>query len=216
MKNLNHRLQQHQTRVEALPTHWAGKVGIMAFLLLAILLLAQGAAMSRLSVIVQAESMDAAEASVNWAGGTITHRLDIINAVGATLTPAQWAVVQAQPQVTRLSLNSTLEVAGKPQPDAIMPTLIGADRLHTAGITGQNVTVAVLDTGTMSHKDILKTASNTNRLLATYNAMTDNLDTNSSDGSGHGTHITSIIVSSGRPAKTAYITAWPRTPTWWR
>ncbi|MGA7992943.1 MAG: hypothetical protein WCC53_16025, partial [Thermoanaerobaculia bacterium] len=51
------------------------------------------------SAIVQSTSATEAEALVKSVGGTVTHELGIINAVGAQLTPSQLAAVKSSPGV---------------------------------------------------------------------------------------------------------------------
>jgi serine protease AprX len=77
-----------------------------------------------------------------------------------------------------------------------------ADAAHAAGLSGKNVTVAVLDTGIWgsgSAKNYLrKDVDGNHRLLRTYNAITDEEGDVKTveDEHGHGTHIASIIASS--------------------
>lgn len=79
---------------------------------------------------------------------------------------------------------------------------MGADLVHADGITGAGVTVAILDTGVWSSgggKDWLRKDYNgEERVLRAYNAIDDvegNAD-EAEDENGHGSHVTSIIVSS--------------------
>ncbi|NJN18888.1 MAG: S8 family peptidase, partial [Oscillochloris sp.] len=80
----------------------------LALLLIGTLLIAAGpdsaghdnmAAAPALGFIVQATSADAAALAVEQAGGTIEQRLNIINAVSATLTPAAYAALSRNPQI---------------------------------------------------------------------------------------------------------------------
>ena len=152
----------------------------------------------RLEVIVQGNDVAQVATLVNQVGGDTTHQLSIIDAVGAQLTAAQLAELKRIPGIIKIYENSQVQVAGAPQPDTIYPTLVGADKLHATGITGQNVTVAVLDTGSWDTQTIHKNANNDWRILAKYDAIanqTVNPGT-SNDDSGHGTHVSSIILSS--------------------
>ena len=138
------------------------------------------------SVIVQAGSLDEAAAAVDTVGGSITHRLGIIDGVAADLSLAQYRSLQNRPalRVTsggRVTLSSQGNGNGgggnggggnggggggqEIQPSHY-PALIHADQLHTAGITGSTVTIAVLDTGLEGHWAIEKDTSGSTRLLA--------------------------------------------------
>ena len=92
------------------------------------------------------------------------------------------------------------------------PALAGADALHSNGITGLLVTVAVLDTGYWHHPSLDTNTLGLGRVLAQYDAISDNLDaqqlsvlgltslgaTVNTDGSGHGSHVSGIIVNTQR------------------
>ena len=78
---------------------------------------------------------------------------------------------------------------------------IGADELHDQGITGKDVTVAVIDSGLWAAHDALgKDTHNRSRITAAYDALADtdvNVN-NMTDENSHGTHITGIIANSDR------------------
>ncbi|WP_166426213.1 S8 family peptidase, partial [Paraglaciecola sp. 20A4] len=78
---------------------------------------------------------------------------------------------------------------------------IGADELHEQGITGKDVTVAVIDSGLWASKSALsKNTENRSRITAAYDAI-ENIDVtaqNMTDENSHGTHITGIIANSDR------------------
>jgi serine protease AprX len=74
----------------------------------------------------------------------------------------------------------------------------GVDALHRQGITGKGVTVAVVDSGLWEHEALIKDTKGRSRVVARYDALTDAVGNEVVDESGHGTHITSIIVNSGQ------------------
>ena len=182
---------------------------ITALVLLGLLLTPLGASASpaygpTVEVIVQGSDMATAAELVRSVGGTVTHELGIINAVGAQLTPTQLAALQRRHGIARIYENRRVEVAGSPD-DTIYPTLVGADLLHAQGITGDGVTVAVLDTGLFYHKGLTKDADHKLRLLAEYNAILDQMEWQEQlDESGHGSHVTSIVLSSNKTSDKLY------------
>ena len=98
------------------------------------------------SYIVQGGSLDVVMSAVRTVDGEVTHELGIINAVGAEMTQDQMDDLQDRYPTMHVMHDSSVEVAGfVPQADA--PSVIDATMLHSAGITGDNVTVAILDSG---------------------------------------------------------------------
>jgi subtilisin family serine protease len=77
----------------------------------------------------------------------------------------------------------------------------GVDELHKQGLTGKGVTIAVVDSGLWEHELLRNNTQGENRLLATYDAITDTEGGEAVDESGHGTHMTSIIANSGKTLK---------------
>lgn len=182
----------------------------------------------RSSYIVQSTSAVAAQRVVEQAGGKVTATLNIINAVGAELDSAQVTWLRNQSDDIRVYDDGTLEVSGEVK-DTHYQTLVGADVLHKQGVTGEGVTIAVLDTGLWKAPSIEFGANGAPRILAQYDALPggsfaaddcgdddededeDEYENDSDCGSvsnpaymdiddwnGHGTHITSIMVSSDK------------------
>ena len=87
--------------------------------------------------------------------------------------------------------------------DTPVASWIKADQLHEAGITGDNVTVGVIDTGFYAHPNLLTDQAGAERVLAQYDAIRDvitkrigDVDVVEDDAHGHGAHVTSIIANS--------------------
>ena len=160
------------------------------------------------SVIVKAASVGHAEVLVREVGGRVTHKLGIIKAVAANVTAKQRAELEAMKGGIRIHANHTATLDGKPTKggngqvvETYYPTHLGADQLHIAGIYGTGVTIAVLDSGAFgSGSGGLKlNISGSNRVLAHYDPVTDYLLEGKSmpeDEFGHGSHVTSVAVSS--------------------
>jgi serine protease AprX len=81
--------------------------------------------------------------------------------------------------------------------DTYFPTVIQADALHLHGITGEGVTVAIVDSGLWEHDALALDSKGKPRILARYDAITNVSGSVAFDESGHGTHMTSVIANSG-------------------
>ena len=76
-------------------------------------------------------------------------------------------------------------------------TVSGAAALHHHGITGKDVTVAVLDSGLWEDKVLALDTAGNRRIVARFDAITNITGSEVFDESGHGTHMTSVIAHSG-------------------
>ena len=165
------------------------------------------------SYIVQGRSAASVARIVRSVGGEITHELEVIRAVGATLTNKEATVLKNHPDVRRLYGNAAVEVAAKGGKsnsgggsisnstvlETHYPSLVNADAVHAKGIDGSGVGIAVLDTGLWKTGGIKLDPAGATRLKAVYNAITDTALNNVNQGvdpAGHGTHVASIAVSS--------------------
>ena len=93
-------------------------------------------------------------------------------------------------------------------PDVDYPTLVNAHTAHNQGVTGAGVGVAVVDTGigyeghVYFDSDLWQYTTSRVRVDAVYDAINNTVMVDEwhllhmEDGSGHGTHVTSIIASS--------------------
>lgn len=77
------------------------------------------------------------------------------------------------------------------------PTIIGADALHSHGITGEGVTIAIVDSGLWEDEALALDSKGKPRILARYDAINNVSGAVAFDESGHGTHMTSVIAHSG-------------------
>ena len=89
-----------------------------------------------------------------------------------------------------------------------VPVDVNAKDLHAAGIKGRDVGVAVIDTGYWKLDSLDKDSAGNGRVAAQYDAVNNVVQATwssvSTDLSGHGTHITSLIASSRKDSKGAY------------
>ena len=89
-----------------------------------------------------------------------------------------------------------------------MPVDVNAQELHAAGIRGRDIGVAIIDTGYWKVDSLDKDSHGNGRVAAQYDAITQRGRSNwspvSTDTTGHGTHVTSLIASSRKNAATDY------------
>ncbi len=189
-------------------------VKILSFSLAAFLLLAactgapagdQNPASANLSYIVQGSDVEGVARLVEGVGGTVTSRLEVINAVGASLTAQAVSQLRMEQGISAITPNLPVKLAdeggdGPRSPATDYPDVVGADVVWEQGVTGEGVTVAVLDTGLAKHRGLIRNIDGRfdDRLLA----WVDFVDGRKSpvDPNGHGTHITGVILNSQRGA----------------
>ena len=167
--------------------------------------------------IVQAGTLAAAREMVAKVGGAVVQELEVINSVSAELTEVQADRLRRLESVKlfkdRALLTSGLfsssqsglwdwssqvytdgtAVDGNARTyESNYTKLVGADAVQNAGITGKDVTIAVLDTGLWySGTDDLR-----RRVLATIDVVNGASTPVTSDPFGHGTHVASIAAGT--------------------
>jgi serine protease AprX len=172
------------------------------------------AAFPRHRYIVQAQSADAARAAVSRAGGVVSTDLSIIRAVAAALDEREMSTLRAQnvPQLHIYDDSAVVASSMGTLPETYYPSEVDAANLHLGGMTGRGVTVAVIDSGLWSNQGPLQSApgESRSRIIAQYDvilarqnphyylpSILESYSRNISDAYGHGTHVTSVIASSG-------------------
>ncbi|WOJ96548.1 S8 family peptidase [Congregibacter brevis] len=86
-----------------------------------------------------------------------------------------------------------------PSQDTYYPTVSGAALLHSHGITGKGITVAVLDSGLWeANTELSLDTQGQERVIARYDAIAGAEVDSAFDESGHGTHMTSVLARSGQ------------------
>ena len=94
------------------------------------------------------------------------------------------------------------------QDDYYYNSVAGIDALHMQQVTGRGVTIAVIDSGLWDHPNLLENTQGKSRVLARYDALADREVESLHDGSGHGTHMTSIAAHSGATIRNGKPTGW--------
>ena len=83
----------------------SGMLVALALLLLTAVSQQRPAHVAAQSIIVQGRSLDEVIAAVESVGGTVTHKLDIIDGVGALLTPKQQQLLKNNRSISHLAEN---------------------------------------------------------------------------------------------------------------
>ena len=116
-------------------------------------------------VIVSGSSIADVRYHIESLGGEVTGELAVINAVTATLDETTLKTLRTGGYGLSVFVDQTVSASGKKKKDDDMdsdefdPTeyqafadQVGAAELHAAGITGKNVTVAIVDSGIWKDK----------------------------------------------------------------
>ncbi len=124
-------------------------------------------------------------------GGEDVSELGAVNGVAADLTPQQLYGLASDPNVKWVSLDSTMLSSGKDSesdgPSRLATTYpVSADAVPAwnAGVTGEGVTVAVIDSGLTASRDFAE------RIAGSFNFTSSD---STRDDNGHGTYVAGII-----------------------
>ncbi|MGH9010929.1 MAG: S8 family peptidase, partial [Acidimicrobiia bacterium] len=155
--------------------------------------LASDAAADR-AVIVQGTSAAAVRAAVAAHHGKVTQDLWIVNGVAADVPAGELAALAAEPGVTHVSEDGAVRVQdANPSPlhaaSAVYSKAVGANRLWAEGVDGEDVTVAVVDTG------VAKVADLAGRVIGGVDFSGGNDPYK--DEFGHGTFVAGLIAGNG-------------------
>ena len=130
--------------------------------------------------------------------GSVVRQIRLINADVATLTDAQAARLAQDPRVLSVSRDAAVRLAAASVTStsddgvsmASVARSIGADQLYAAGITGQGVDVALIDSGVAPIAGL-----SGGKVVHAPDLSFDsqNATTRYTDGFGHGTHLAGII-----------------------
>ncbi len=157
-------------------------------------LLAAKPASGRSSVILKLDGdlSPARQARLRALGADVTRRLPLIGSVSATVPTRSLAQVAALPFVARLSADLSVRKC-----DEFTEASSGADTaFQQYGLTGQGVTVAVIDSGVFPYADI------SGRVLAGVSFVPK--DPSTFDACGHGTHVAGIVAGNGAYSSGAF------------
>lgn len=150
---------------------------------------------------------------VESAGGTVSSHLPLISGLGAWLTPEQLAVIAQDSGITAITPNNQVMAAGKkddngqqtetenkkgsqqPIPETNYPDVVGADVVWEADVTGQGVSVAIVDTGLESTPGLQEGIDGSKGRIVGWVDFVQGKK-KPQDKNGHGTHIAGIIANT--------------------
>jgi len=120
-----------------------------------------------ISVIVTAADSTVAARAVDGAGGRVTSELWLVDAVAAVVPNERLPTLAGDPAVLSIVANKGVSVSERLPYDPINPfglfgdqgwpvgMDVGANSLHDAGVTGDGVTIAVVDSGVYFAPDLI-------------------------------------------------------------
>ncbi|WP_192930318.1 S8 family peptidase [Alkaliphilus pronyensis] len=150
-----------------------------------------------LPVIISAKDCecDELEEFIIKMGGKIKHKLKLINAVAAYMPTVGVKSVARDRFIEKIHLDDRAYKLMD-----IATVTVGSDYANEYGLTGKDVTVAVIDTGIYPHNDLVRP---TNRIIG-FKDFVGN-QANPYDDDGHGTHVAGIIAGNGFSSRGKYI-----------
>jgi serine protease AprX len=153
------------------------------------------------SFIVKVSNLDQGSQAIEKYGGTVTSELTLISSLAADLPVNVVANLRAEPVVSAITTNAAVQMTGKgessdPTPASDYPDLVGADLVWEQGVTGEGVTVAVVDTGLSNHPGLVNKVQGVtkNRIVGWVDFVEGSNAPR--DPHGHGTHIAGIIANA--------------------
>lgn len=151
----------------------------------------------RVSVIVQTTDglSDRIKKCIGKYGGKIKEEYPFIDAFAAIIPPAGVKPLETINEIEFMWLNSPVTAHLKD-----LTAVMGPGIAHRQRLTGKNINIALLDTGTYPHPDLIRPV---NRILCFKDLVND--CEFAYDDNGHGTFTAGIIAGNGCMSKGEYI-----------
>jgi serine protease AprX len=149
------------------------------------------------------------EARIRRLGGTVTRDLPIVNGFAATVPASATARLGELGGIRAVTFDGKMHPAGLIGGAAVKsayPKEVRAADLWKAGVTGQGVTVALVDTGIANSPDLAGRVLPVRDDLAVQDTPCENLsgDPGCGDSYGHGTFIAGLIAGNGASSNGAW------------
>lgn len=138
---------------------------------------------------------DDLEKHVSKIGGRIKHILPIINAVAVYMPTSNVKSMAMEDMTKKIYLDDYVYKLMD-----ITSITVGSDFANEYGLTGENVSVAILDTGIFPHEDL---TTPYNRIIG-FKDFIGQKD-QPYDDDGHGTHVSGIIAGNGFSSRGKYM-----------
>jgi serine protease AprX len=158
------------------------------------------------SVIISGTDTQNVSQLVARYGGKVTSELDVIHGVAAEIPVSAEAQIRSEPGIRSVEPNGEVKAEHTPAVAAIAPggkvpatdypDEVGADSVWAQGARGENVTVAVVDTGINPIQGLAKgfDRRHDNRIVGWVDFVEKSRKP--TDPNGHGTHVAGIIGNS--------------------
>lgn len=160
-------------------------------------------------VIIQTTGSTYPAAVARAAGAEVRSQLGLIHAVAADVPADRLEALSADANVHWVSLDAPIVSTDGPgqsgtgdqsgTPSSVYPQEIAADTQWRAGISGQGIGVAIIDTGIVKSDDFGK------RVVSAVSK-----DKSSGDGYGHGSHVAGLAAGNGAKSGGNYTGVAPR------
>jgi serine protease AprX len=143
------------------------------------------------------------EAAVARLGGHVTRDLPIVDGFAATVPVSALRALAGVPGIRVLSLDRKTIVASDGNggsPNSVYPKVVRSKDLNQVGVTGQGVTIAVVDTGVTEVADLsgrVVPVSNGGLVGGTSPCKNFSGESTCDDSYGHGTFIAGIMAGNG-------------------
>ena len=182
-----------------------------------------GSQPSKVIVVATQGRSAVAGTRVDALGGRVTRNLPLIGGFAAVLPEAAVAALRTDPAVRSVTPDSKVQVATAgagaletttapdPEPTSVYTRALRAEQVWQAGVRGQGVTVAVIDTGITPSADL------SGRLVTVRNDSGEDAPCKNLSGRptcddqyGHGTFVGGIIAGDGASSSGTYSGVAPR------